>query len=631
MLPESSYTRAATLAGKPLTGLVDARKALALFDDGATIVFQGLHRYWPPLTRLVAELELELGHPCQANAYLTPPGAQGFAVHSDSHDVFVFQTAGAKQWEVHTPDGVEDLTLEPGLSVYLPTGTPHAARAQDTVSLHVTLGINQLTWRGLVRRSIADRPRRGARRRTCRPATSTTRPRSPTGSRPTGSRLADADPRRRRHATRSTRRYAASSPAAARGWPAASSTPPGVASLDDTHAAAPPSRAPLRAARRTATGSRCCSATARSTYPPASSPALDEIRPRPELRPADLADAPRPAEPAGALPPPGARGPPGDRTGDPARSGAGFRCSGASVLRDEPIAGTASNVRAFLLVEHTGAWGLNALRDARLPDGLGNHLLRSSHAAGVRVLLARRPDRSGTDDVRVFAAYADPVAPWLESAAFTDIHEVLDLDLAALGRGGSLGLEPTDGSLFCVCTHGRHDACCAERGRPVAAALEAAHPEETWEVSHIGGDRFAANLVVLPHGLYYGRLDAAAALGVAGTPPRRRTRPRPPAGPLRAEHAGPGGRDRAAPPAAARPATTPSGSSTRARADDVTTARFDVAGTTYAVRVRTRAGRAGATDLPGDSGTTRCRSTSYSTSRRTRRIEGWRSPTMSRS
>jgi len=154
VLPESSYTRGATLAGRPLTGLVDARKALALFDDGATVVFQGLHRYWPPLTRLVAELELELGHPCQANAYLTPPGSQGFAVHSDSHDVFVFQTAGSKQWEVHTPDGAQDVLLEPGLSMYLPTGTPHAARAQETVSLHVTLGINQLTWRGLVERSV---------------------------------------------------------------------------------------------------------------------------------------------------------------------------------------------------------------------------------------------------------------------------------------------------------------------------------------------------------------------------------------------------------------------------------------------------------------------------------------------
>ncbi|GAA1127556.1 cupin domain-containing protein [Nocardioides aquiterrae] len=156
VLPESAYTRGATLAGKPLTGLVDGRKALDLFADGATVVFQGLHRYWPPLTRLIAELELELGHPCQANAYLTPPGSQGFAVHSDSHDVFVFQTAGSKLWEVHGEDGADEVLLEPGLSLYLPTGTPHAARAQDTVSLHVTLGINQLTWRGLVERTLED-------------------------------------------------------------------------------------------------------------------------------------------------------------------------------------------------------------------------------------------------------------------------------------------------------------------------------------------------------------------------------------------------------------------------------------------------------------------------------------------
>jgi lysine-specific demethylase/histidyl-hydroxylase NO66 len=155
VLPESTYTRPATIAGKQLTGLVDPRQALSLFADGATVVFQGLHRYHEPLTRLIAELELELGHPCQANAYLTPPGAQGFAVHSDSHDVFVFQTAGSKQWEVHGAEGPEEVLLEPGVALYLPTGTPHAARAQQTVSLHVTIGINQLTWRGLVERSVA--------------------------------------------------------------------------------------------------------------------------------------------------------------------------------------------------------------------------------------------------------------------------------------------------------------------------------------------------------------------------------------------------------------------------------------------------------------------------------------------
>lgn len=156
VLPESSFTTGgASLAGKPMTGLVDGRKILDLFADGSTIVLQGLHRYWPPLTDLIARLELELGHPCQANAYLTPAGSQGFAVHSDAHDVFVIQTYGSKEWQVHTPDGVEDILLQPGVCMYLPTGTPHAARAQDTASLHVTVGINQLTWRDLLRRVIA--------------------------------------------------------------------------------------------------------------------------------------------------------------------------------------------------------------------------------------------------------------------------------------------------------------------------------------------------------------------------------------------------------------------------------------------------------------------------------------------
>ncbi|MGZ5403272.1 MAG: cupin domain-containing protein [Nocardioides sp.] len=155
VLPSSRYTRSgATLAGEALTGLVDSRRVLALFDGGATVVLQGLHRYWPPLRELTAQLELDLGHPCQANAYLTPPGSQGFAVHSDSHDVFVFQTHGTKLWEVHGEDGAEEVLLEPGVSMYLPAGTPHAARAQDGASLHVTLGVNQLTWRGLVRRSV---------------------------------------------------------------------------------------------------------------------------------------------------------------------------------------------------------------------------------------------------------------------------------------------------------------------------------------------------------------------------------------------------------------------------------------------------------------------------------------------
>lgn len=155
VLASGRFTRSGSIAGQSLSGLVDPRKALALFDDGATIVFQGLHRFHAPLADLCAALELELGHPCQANAYLTPPSAQGFAVHADTHDVFVFQTHGSKLWEVHETLGApREVLLEPGLVMYLPTGTKHAARSQDGISLHVTVGINQLTWRSLVERTV---------------------------------------------------------------------------------------------------------------------------------------------------------------------------------------------------------------------------------------------------------------------------------------------------------------------------------------------------------------------------------------------------------------------------------------------------------------------------------------------
>ncbi len=188
-----------------------------------------------------------------------------------------------------------------------------------------------------------------------------------------------------------------------------------------------------------------------------------------------------------------------------AEAGHPFRCSEHSGSQAEPLAGTASTVSTFLLLEAPGPWGADALRDSRLPEEVLGRL-RSLGRQGIRPLLVRRPGRASRGPVRLFAAYAGADGPWLETASVTDVREVLDLPLESLGSRRSLGLPAQHGSLFLVCTHGRHDPCCAERGRPLAAALAQAAPEETWEVSHIGGDRFAANVLVLPHGLYYGRL-----------------------------------------------------------------------------------------------------------------------------
>ncbi len=132
----------------------------------------------------------------------------------------------------------------------------------------------------------------------------------------------------------------------------------------------------------------------------------------------------------------------------------------------------------------------------------------------VKVLLARRHHRAHRGDTfRVFLCF--PARRQLLTTTVEDPEELLALDLDAVARGEAPDWPTAPGPVFGVCTHGRHDACCAERGRPVAAALSATHAAETWEVSHTGGDRFAANMVVLPEGLYYGRMDPGAASDVA--------------------------------------------------------------------------------------------------------------------
>ncbi len=181
------------------------------------------------------------------------------------------------------------------------------------------------------------------------------------------------------------------------------------------------------------------------------------------------------------------------------------------------MAGTASTVRSWLLLEDPGPWGRDALRDARLPERVGLELQRRCRAAGVRPLLIRRAasNASPPNGLACFAIRSGPEPPWIERTQLAEVTDILDVDLPWLGRGVRPGFEPVEGPLFLVCTHGRRDVCCAERGRPLAGALATAEPGATWESSHVGGDRFAGNLVAFPHGLYLGRVRPDEAVGVA--------------------------------------------------------------------------------------------------------------------
>lgn len=172
-----------------------------------------------------------------------------------------------------------------------------------------------------------------------------------------------------------------------------------------------------------------------------------------------------------------------------------FRCSDGAAERDDPMVGTAPPQRDWLLVEQPGPWPVRAPYDTDLPDDL---LRRLGHP-GRRVLLVRPHGRG----VSLRDARDDTRRRWfscVDGEVRTGHWEQPDdlLDTLAPGAGA-----PHPGPLLLVCTHGIHDVCCAVKGRPVAAALSREWPEETFECSHLGGDRFAPNVLILPDGACY--------------------------------------------------------------------------------------------------------------------------------
>lgn len=155
-LPRAAVTRRARIGSRPVDDLVDVAAVHREFAAGATIVLQGLHRSWGPVTALCRSLETSLTHPVQANAYLTPPISQGLHLHADPHDVFAVQTHGVKRWVVHAEgaDRPLDVELHPGDVLYLPAGTRHAAQTVQQPSLHLTIGVRTLRWRDVARRVV---------------------------------------------------------------------------------------------------------------------------------------------------------------------------------------------------------------------------------------------------------------------------------------------------------------------------------------------------------------------------------------------------------------------------------------------------------------------------------------------
>lgn len=187
-------------------------------------------------------------------------------------------------------------------------------------------------------------------------------------------------------------------------------------------------------------------------------------------------------------------------------------CAVASANRGESLAATASRVRKWMLVEQPGPWGDDALADSKLEADVAQALRTSARRVGVRVVLIRRPGWKSADVRRVYLARSDRVHRWVERIDVEDSGQLLEIDLEALDGDERPGTgAPGPAAVHLVCTNGKRDRCCADLGRPVVRALLDAGVDEVWESSHVGGDRFAANVVCLPTGVYFGRVPPADA------------------------------------------------------------------------------------------------------------------------
>ena len=155
--------------------------------------------------------------------------------------------------------------------------------------------------------------------------------------------------------------------------------------------------------------------------------------------------------------------------------------------------GTAAPATSWLLVSHPGPWPRRAFEDSPLDPQAGAAIAERARSMGARPLFVRRHGRRTTEPRFAFIDAATSMIDWQPYDTLADV-------LAAEW----IATTPMADPLYLVCTHGRHDRCCAIAGRPVAAQLDRHRPQQTWECSHLGGDRFAGNVLVVPSGATYG-------------------------------------------------------------------------------------------------------------------------------
>jgi hypothetical protein len=166
--------------------------------------------------------------------------------------------------------------------------------------------------------------------------------------------------------------------------------------------------------------------------------------------------------------------------------------------------GTVARIDSWLLLEHPNTWMPQAIAESDLPEAVRRRVRRiCEENPRIRPLLIRQ-GYGRSESLACFVVRSSEASPVAVRLSLSAYHELAESDLAALETRA--GAEVVRESQFLVCTHGTHDKCCAKFGLPVYERLRAVVGNSAWQCSHVGGDRFAANVVCLPHGIYYGHV-----------------------------------------------------------------------------------------------------------------------------
>ena len=186
-------------------------------------------------------------------------------------------------------------------------------------------------------------------------------------------------------------------------------------------------------------------------------------------------------------------------------------CTAVSSASDELLAATASRLDHWILVEYRGAWSRDVLGGSLLSAELKTHLREQLDALErSRLLFLKKPEHRAQAGRSVFFGTSRPGQERFFRLEVEHQDDLRDFDFAAALAADGASAAPLDQPLFIICTHGKRDRCCALRGRPLYDALrEEVDSDLVWQSTHVGGDRFAGNVVAFPHGLYYGRVDPA--------------------------------------------------------------------------------------------------------------------------